>query len=37
MKHSVNDSFSTHLHIVLKNNLIITLKLFQTSPSTYIN
>ena len=37
MKHSVNDSFSTHLHIIFKNNLINTLKLFQTSPSTYIN
>ena len=37
MEHSVNDSFTNRLDIILKNNLTNTLKLFQTSPTTYIN
>ena len=36
MEHSVNDSFYIHLDIILTNDLIITLKLLQTSPITYI-
>ena len=37
MEHSVNDSFPLRLDIILKNDLIKTLKLFKTSPITYIN
>ena len=29
MEHSVNDSFTIHLAIILKNDLINTFKLFQ--------
>ena len=29
MEHSVKDSFTIHLAIILKNDLINTLKLFQ--------
>ena len=29
MEHSVNDSFTIRLAIILKNDLIYTLKLFQ--------
>ena len=37
MEHSVKDSFTIHLAIILKNDLINTLKYFKTSPITYIN
>ena len=37
MEHAVNGLFSICLDIILKNNLINTLKIFQTSQITYIN
>ena len=36
MEHSVNNSFTIHLAIILKNHLINTLKLFQNQ-SNYLH
>ena len=36
MEHSVNDSFTINLAIILKNDLINTLKLFQNK-SNYLH
>ena len=37
MGHSVNDSFTIRLTIILKNDLINTSNYFKVSPITYIN